>query len=257
MGAKDEEEENEESISRRLSQYQMSAAIPSAPPTKKSIQKTARPLPPEYSIFEAIKPPKFPVEEKKRRKRPQTPPPPPKSVRAPPDRSGRRLVDSPVSAAIIANEKQYHEWKHPNHTEILQTLSPIQRRVTQRGGSEPPFKNDYWNHSETGIYIDIISGEPLFSSTDKLESRLGYPVFCQPLEGVHLHEIEVRDHGFLETQVYSWFADSHLGRVLERAPRNAKHCDRHYVLNSAALRFVSSVEMSKKGLGNLRTALFS
>jgi len=252
------EEEDEDLISRRLSHTHMPAAIPSAPKPKKSIQKEARPLPPEYSIFEAIKPPRFPVEEKKPRKRPQSSPPPPKSVRAPPDRSGRRLVDSQVSEAIIAIEQQYHEWKHPPHAEIMHTLSPIQRRVTQRGGSEPPFTNEYWNHSETGIYIDIISGEPLFSSTDKFESRLGYPVFCQPLEGVHLHEVEVSTHGFLETQVYSWFADSHLGRVLERAPMmNPKRCVRHYILNSAALQFVSLVDMSKKGFGNLMNALFS
>ena len=122
----------------------------------------------------------------------------------------------------------------------------MQYRVTQENGTEVYFQNEYWDHHEAGIYVDIVSGEPLFSSTDKYDSGTGWPSFVRPLDSDFI--VEYPDTGLLgapRTEVRSRYADSHLGHVFEdeRAPETGIR----YCINSAALRFVPKADMAAEG----------
>jgi methionine-R-sulfoxide reductase len=131
-------------------------------------------------------------------------------------------------------------------------LTPVQYDVTQCSGTEPPFRNEFWDHHEPGIYVDIVSGEPLFSSTDKFDSGTGWPSFVRPIEPGNVKESTDTSHGMDRVEVRSAQADSHLGHLFPDGPRPT---GLRYCINSAALRFIPASKLEETGYGQYR-ALF-
>lgn len=144
---------------------------------------------------------------------------------------------------VVPNLGQSQD-KKPSKEELKKKLTPLQYQVTQEDATEPPFKNAYWDEKRPGIYVDIVSNEPLFSSLDKYDSKTGWPSFTKPLEGVVL--VEKKDTHFFRTrtEIRSPLADSHLGHVFDDGP--PPHGKR-YCMNSAALRFIPLEELKKEG----------
>ncbi|MBA8817424.1 peptide-methionine (R)-S-oxide reductase [Microbacterium halimionae] len=134
--------------------------------------------------------------------------------------------------------------------EALARLTPNQFRVTQEDGTEPAFRNEYWDNHDDGIYVDVVSGEPLFSSTDKYESGSGWPSFTKPLKTDAVNEKVDRSLWMKRTEVRSAFADSHLGHLFDDGPREAGGM--RYCMNSASLRFVPVAELQAQGYGEYR-----
>jgi len=136
-----------------------------------------------------------------------------------------------------------------NYTKDAQAiarLTPEQRYVTQQSGTERPFTGEYDEHFERGLYVDIVSGEPLFSSRDKFNSGCGWPAFAKPVEE-NVNAISDRSHGMVRTEVRSVHADSHLGHVFEDGPRELGGL--RYCINSASLRFIPEAQMEAEGYG--------
>lgn len=132
-------------------------------------------------------------------------------------------------------------------SEALSRLTDRQFAVTQDDATEPPFRNEYWDNHEDGIYVDVVSGQPLFSSTDKFESGSGWPSFTKPIDDAAVVEKTDRTLWMTRTEVRSAGADSHLGHVFDDGPRQAGGL--RYCMNSAALRFVPVSELETQGYG--------
>ena len=131
--------------------------------------------------------------------------------------------------------------------EALSKLSPEQYRVTQQGATEYPGTGEYLHNKEAGIYVDVVSGEPLFASSDKYESGCGWPSFTKPIEPANVSELSDATHGMIRTEVRSTHGDSHLGHVLPDGP--ADRGGLRYCINSASLRFVHRDDMQAEGYG--------
>lgn len=137
--------------------------------------------------------------------------------------------------------------KYEKTTEAVSRLTPEQYRVTQQSGTERPGTGGYLSNKEPGIYVDIVSGEPLFASSDKYESGCGWPSFTKPLEPDHVAEIRDASHGMVRTEVRSTHGDSHLGHVFTDGPRDQGGL--RYCINSASLRFIHRDDMEAQGYG--------
>jgi methionine-R-sulfoxide reductase len=133
-----------------------------------------------------------------------------------------------------------------NDAELIQKLTPLQYRVTQRDGTEPPFQNQYWDNKQPGIYVDVVSGEPLFSSLDKFDSGTGWPSFTRPLEESNVVERSDSSSFMTRTEVRSKGGDCHLGHVFDDGPAPT---GQRYCMNSAALRFIPVERLEQEGYG--------
>jgi len=138
------------------------------------------------------------------------------------------------------------DFKKPSDAELKKELTPLQYQVTQHEATERPFQNEYWNNHEAGIYVDVVSGEPLFSSLDKYESGTGWPSFTKPLEPANVKTKTDRSLLMERTEVRSAHADSHFGHLFDDGPQPT---GLRYCMNSASMRFIPVAKLAEEGYG--------
>lgn len=150
---------------------------------------------------------------------------------------------------VTSGIKELSMSRYQKTQEAVERLTPEQFEVTQRNGTEPPFRNPYWNHKEPGVYVDVVSGEPLFTSLDKFDSGCGWPSFTKPLQATSIVEKRDSSYGMIRTEVRSKSGDSHLGHVFPDGPRDTGGL--RYCINSASLRFIPVEKLEAEGYGEL------
>jgi methionine-R-sulfoxide reductase len=158
-----------------------------------------------------------------------------------------RAQSTDLSNGQIKQSTNMSNFKKPKAAELKQELTPEQFAVTQQSATEPAFHNEFWNNHQPGIYVDIVSGMPLFSSLDKFDSGCGWPSFTQPLNSTDVVEHTDNSYGMERTEVRSAVADSHLGHVFDDGPSDKGGL--RYCINSASLKFIPLEEMEKAGYG--------
>jgi len=159
------------------------------------------------------------------------------------------VAEEPADSSTVAQAatpKVPGAFRKPSDEQLRKQLTPLQYEVTQEEGTERPFKNEYWDNKHAGIYVDIISGEPLFSSTDKFKSGTGWPSFTQPISKDAVNENEDTKFFIRRVELRSQLADSHLGHVFDDGP---KPTGLRYCINSASLRFIPKEDLATEGYG--------